>query len=126
MATKLQATIVATTTTEVTIAPKVRLKLLSELKAYQRLKQSADEIEAQMKAHKETIDSIRHETGHESIAIDGFKTTLVAPVRSKLDKKLFVRLGGKLDLLEKATTKTPGTSYTKITCPGQTERFEEE
>ena len=61
------------------------------------------------------------ESGEQSLAIDGFKSTMVFPNRSKLDKKKFVALGGSLELLEKATVSTPGKPYVKVSLPGEKE-----
>ena len=71
------------------------------------------------------VAEIHAELEESSVEIEGFKSTLVAPMKSMFDKKKFVRLGGRLDLIEAATSKVPGKIYVRITPPGATAETEE-
>ncbi len=126
--TALQAKIEATTTqtVEIKLKPSLKRKLLNELQAYAALHAQLKAIEAQMAAHKATLEECVIESGEQSIELEGFKTTLVFPVRSKLDKKLFVQQGGTLAQLENATVSTPSKHYLLVTVPGQKERVYDE
>ena len=71
------------------------------------------------------VADIQTELEESSIELDGFKSTLVAPMKSVFDKKTFVRIGGRLDLIEAATSKVPGKIYVRITPPGAADTSEE-
>lgn len=116
---KLAQTVTATTTQEITLAPQVRRKLLNEFRLYAELKSQAKALELAMDKHKAAIAAIRNETGEMSLALDGFKTTLVAGERKKFDPKKFVLLGGDLDVYNGAVKKTPIAPFEKITTPGE-------
>ena len=115
-----------TQTVEVKLKPSLKRKLLNELTAYHALHTQLKAIEAQMAAHKVTLEACVIESGEQSLELEGFKTTLVFPVRSKLDKRLFVQQGGTLAQLENATVATPAKHYLLITVPGAQERIYEE
>lgn len=115
----LTATVTATTTHQIQLKPTVRRKLLTELKAYAGLKVQRDAIDAAMKNHRGTVEGLLSETGESSLSLDGFKTTLVAPVQKKLDRKKFIQLGGDIEILNAAHVETSGTPYVKITVPGK-------
>ena len=121
LTTTTTTTPIATTTqtTEVKLKPVLRRKLLTELKVYGELKSQLNALEAAMKKHRTSIEACMVESGEQSLAIDGYKSTMVFPSRSKLDKKKFVALGGSLELLEQATISTPGKPYVKVTLPGE-------
>lgn len=119
-------TIVATTTTEITISPQIKRRLLKELKLYAELGAQEKALKQAKKKHAKEIENIQVELEAPSLLVDGFKVTLVAPEKSKLDKKLFVQLGGDLKILEKATKKIPGTSYVRVTAPGEKDEYDDE
>ncbi len=120
----MRQTVQATTTqtTVVQIAPKVRKKLLTELRAYAGLKAQRDAIDAAMNAHKAAIGTLRESTGEESLAIDGFKVVRVAAVRKVLNHKKLVELGCAMAWIEEATENKLNKPYEKVTCPGEKER----
>lgn len=111
----------ATTTKEITLKPQVRRKLLTELHAYQELKQQYKALEFALDAHKATIERLREETGEQSIALEGFKVTQVTQIRSTLDKKLLLEQGVTMGQIENATITKSGRPYTKVTTPGEKE-----
>lgn len=113
--------ITATTTTQVTIKPALKRKLMTELVAYAQLAGKRKAIDEQMEKHSTAVEAIQVELGESKLEVDGYKATLVAPVRKVLDKQRFVALGGRLDLLDKATLDTPSKAYVKITAPGAKE-----
>ena len=111
-------TATVTTTRELVLKPTVRRKLLTELKTYQELKGQLDAIKSAMDKHKGVIGKLREETGEQSIKIDGFSVTLVAPVRSTLDKQKLIAQGVTMAQIEAATIVKPGAAYEKISLPG--------
>lgn len=117
----VKQTVIATTTQEIRLAPKVRQRLLMELRVYKELKAQRDAIDSAMEKHKGVIGAIRDDTGEMSLSIEGFKTTLVAGSRKKFDPKKFVTLGGDLDTYNAAVTEKLNKPYEKITCPGDKE-----
>lgn len=110
--------LLATTTHEVVLKPAVRRQLLKELRLWAELHAQEKAIKLAKSKHAHAVESMQTELGESSIDLEGFKSTIVAPMRSSLDKKKFVALGGKLEILEKATVQVPGKSYLKITAPG--------
>ena len=97
-----------------------------QLRNYQDLATKRTEIETYMANCRAEIAEIQTELEESSVEIEGFKSTLVAPMKSVFDKKKFVRLGGRLDLIEAATSKVPGKIYVRITPPGATAETAEE
>ena len=86
-------TITASTTHEIVLAPALRRKLLVKLKTYQELRGQLKVIEAAMDKQKAEIGAIRDETGEQSIELEGFKVTLVAPTRKVFNPKRFIAEG---------------------------------
>jgi hypothetical protein len=114
------ATTVATTThEEVQIRPVLRTKLKKRLLVYAELRTQIKALEAALDKEKGEIGKIREEVGATSLSLDGFKVTQVTNTRSTLDKKKLIAMGVTTDMLEEATTHTPGRPYEKITCPGE-------
>lgn len=107
------------TTHEVKLAPKLAAKLRLRLRAYAALKNQFDALKAAMEKAKGEIDGLRDETGEQSLSIDGYHVTLVAPIRKKFDPKRFVQLGGELEIYNQAQISVPGRPYTKVSCPGE-------
>lgn len=104
-------------TTEVTIEPALRVKLVKELRAYAKQKDLKDAAEAAMDKLKVRIADLRDETGETSVSVDGYSVTLVAPLKSTFNKKLFVSNGGDLDIYNQSFEDKPVKAYTKITVP---------
>lgn len=106
------------TTKEVKLEPKLRRKLLTEFRTYQSLKQTLDATQAAMDKHKAVIAELRDATGEMSLEIEGFKTTMVAPIRKVFDPKEFVANGGDLQIYNNSMKDVPSKPYEKITLPG--------
>lgn len=114
----LRTTVEATTTHEIKLAPAIKRKLLTELKAYEALKLQIKALEHAADKRKATIGKLRDETGEQSLSIDGFTTTLVSGVRESLDKQKLIAQGVTTAQIEAATVLKPIECYEKITLPG--------
>jgi hypothetical protein len=110
-------TLEATTTTTVQIKPALLKKLRQELRTFAELRTQLKALEHAVEKHKNLIADIREETGEQSITIDGFSVTLVAPIRKVFDAKKFVALGGNLETYNKANIDTPSKAYCKVSVP---------
>ena len=121
----LAATVTATTSHELQLSPAIRRRLMTQLRSYQELAAKRTAIEAEMAFCRAAVAEIQTELEESSIELEGFKSTLVAPMKSMFDKKKFVRIGGRLDLIEAATSKVPGKVYVRITPPGAPGETEE-
>lgn len=113
--------VTATTTHEVKLAPALRKKLLTSLRTYAGLKSQIEVLESALKKQKGLIGALREETGEQSLALEGFKVTLVANIRKKFNPKKFVQLGGDLALYNEAHEDVPVRAFEKITLPGASE-----
>ena len=113
-------TATVTTTKDIVLKPALRRKLMTELRAYAAIKDQIAILEHAKDKHKAVIGALRDDTGEQSIALEGFKVTLVAPVRSVLNKQKLIALGCAAAWLEEATEQKPGRAYNKITLPGET------
>lgn len=116
---RLSASVTSTTTTVVKLSPTVKKKLLTALKTYGGLKVQRDAADHAMKGHRGTVEELLEEAEQTSLDIEGYKATIIAPVKTRLDPKKLIALGVSADIIEKATISTPGTPYVKITTPGQ-------
>ena len=121
----LATTITATTSHELQLSPAIRRRLMTQLRSYQELATKHAAIEKDMAICREKVSEIQTELDESSIEIEGFHSTVVAPMKSVFDKKVYVRLGGRLDLIEAATSKVPGKVYVRITPPGVADASEE-
>ncbi len=111
-------TATATTTHELQLKPAVKKRLLTELRAYADLAAQRKAIDEKMAGCRGVVEEIQIELEESSIELEGFKSTLVAPIRKVFDRKKFVRLGGDLAIYESAQVSAPGKAYVKITAPG--------
>jgi hypothetical protein len=120
---KLQASVTTTTTHAVKLSPAVKRELLTKLKTYASLKTQRDAIDHAMKGHRTGVEEIMEKVGEASLSVEGFKTTIIAPVRKgKFNPKKAVALGIPMEKILKAMDPDePGTSYVKITVPGSAE-----
>ena len=121
----LATTVTATTSHELQLSPAIRRRLVMQLREYQELAVQRTRIDEAMTNCRTVVAEIQTELEESSVEIEGFKSTLVAPMKSVFDKKKFVRLGGRLDLIEAATSKVPGRVYVRITPPGAADTSEE-
>ena len=93
--------------------------MLTKLRSYQALHAHKKMIEADMDKLKAEVGDIRNTTGEQSLELEGFKVTLVAPTRKKFNAKTFVKLGGDIDIYNQANEETLVTPYEKISLPGK-------
>lgn len=107
-----------TTSKEIKLKPSIRTRLMKELRVYAELKGQLDALKLAMDKHKGVIGQLRDETGEQSIKIEGFTVSLVAPMRSVLNHKKLISLGCAATWIEEATETKPSKSYEKISCPG--------
>ena len=121
----LATTVTATTSHELQLSPAIRRRLVTQLRSYQELLTRRTSLEMEMASCRAAVAEIQTELEESSIELEGFKSTLVAPMKSVFDKKTFVRIGGRLDLIEAATSKVPGKVYVRITPPGAADTSEE-
>lgn len=116
---KIEQTATVTTTEEVRLAPKLRQKLMTELRTYESLTGQIKVLEAARNKHKAAVDAIRDEIGEQSIKLAGYTVTLCAPTRKKFNEKRFVSSGGDLKLYQNAFDEVPVKAYTRISLPGE-------
>lgn len=114
----LTTSVTATTAHQLVLKPTLKKKLLLALRTYVELGAQKKAIELARSKQSKIVEDIQVELGESSLDIEGFKSTIVAPIRKVLDQKQFVALGGNLDILDAAMIPTPGKSYMKITPPG--------
>ena len=88
------------------------------MQTYTELALTKKAIKVAQAKQTKIVEDIQVELGETSIDIDGYKSTIVAPIRHILDRKQYVALGGDLELLDKAMIESPGKSYLRITPPG--------
>jgi transposase len=110
--------VTATVTKEVTLAPALKTRYLQALKSYAKLKTQREALDFAMKQHREQVEAVLAESGETSLALEGYKTTLIAPVRKQLDQKKLLALGVSMDIIQAATVEVATTPYIKITVPG--------
>jgi len=88
----------------------VKLNRLKELQAI------ADAAQEKADKAKKVVDGYFEQAGVNSVNIEGLATvTEVRGVSSKLDKQLFVKNGGSLQMLEDSTVTTPKKPYVLVT-----------
>ena len=114
---KLAAAATVSTTKEVRLEPKLRQKLLKELNVYAYLHTQLKSIQHAMDKHKAVIGELRAETDEQSVSLEGFTITLVAPIRHIFDAKTFVSNGGDLAIYNQSFIDVPSKSYEKISLP---------
>lgn len=110
--------VTATSTTELKLKPQVKRKLLTELKAYAELKAQRDALDHAMRSRRENVETMLYDTGETSLTIDGYKATVVAGVKKKLNQKKLIAQGVTQAQIEAATEETLNKPYVKITAPG--------
>ena len=123
---KLTQTATVSTTEEVHLDPRVRTRLVTKLKAYAEKHAQLKALEAEMDTINAEVEDIRSDIGEQSVKLEGFTVTLVAPTYRKFSAKKFVAAGGDLALYNAAIEEKPKRAYTKISVPGQREHSYEE
>ncbi len=115
---KPSLTATATVTKTVALSTELKRHYLTVLEHYADLKAQRDTLDREMKSLKESVETILADTGEESLAIDGYKSVMVAPVRKVLDPKRLITLGVDPGVIAQATVEVATTPYLKITVPG--------
>jgi hypothetical protein len=106
----------ATAKTTVDIEPALKKTLIAKLARLKTLQDAADAAQATADKAKKVVDGYFEQVGANSINIDGHATiTEVRGTSSKLDKVLFVKNGGSLQVLEDSTVTTPKKPYVLVT-----------
>lgn len=109
--------VTTTATTTVKLAPKLKLKLLTKFREYQDKKVKLDAAQARMDALKVEIADLREDTGETSLDLEGFKTSLISPIREVFDEKKFIADGGDITIYKGAMKNVPSKPYEKISLP---------
>lgn len=116
--------VIATTKTELDLKIQTKTRLVKELKAYAALSEQMKSLKEAMRVHSASVEDILIEVGESSVGVDGYKATLVSPVKRKLEVKKLIALGVSQDVITRATSEKPGKSYVRITAPGAAEEGE--
>jgi len=115
---RIMPSVTTTVTQEVELEPVMRRQLLIELRAFAAIKEQLVRLQHQSDAHKAAIGALRDETGAQTLSVEGFTISLVAPIRKVFNKKKFVLVGGDLALYEQAMDNVSSRAYDRISCPG--------
>lgn len=102
------------TETVVDVDEEVTQKLATSLSLYHELKAQRDVIDEAMAIETKAMMAEMELIGVDKLHIEGTPCTIVRGKSSKLDKLLFVKLGGSLKTLEDATTSKPKKPYLRI------------
>lgn len=124
---KLEQVATVSSTQEVVLEPKLRKRLQLKLQEYARLSAEKKELKAKIDALTTELGALRDETGEMSVKLEGYGTiTLVGGDYQKFNKKLFVKLGGDLQVYEEAREWKPKKSFNKVTIPGDKDDEEDD
>lgn len=124
-----RVTATVTTTQQVTIAPKVQRKLLTELHGYQTVAAELKALTESKAGHSAAVLALSDEVDGEKFQLEGFKVAVVKGARDRrLDKDALVKrlvrdgkysLKAATALIEDCTTDKPKKDFVKITVPGE-------
>lgn len=128
-------TTTVTTRTEVTIAPKVRKKLLTELHGYATVSSEMKALKESKEGHSAAVLALATEgVDGDKFELDGFKVAVVKGARDRrLDKDALIKRlvkDGKYSvnaaqaLIEDCTSDKPKVDFVKITVKGDKETDE--
>lgn len=114
-----KVSVTATVKTQATLTPKLKTELLTTVKAYGAQKLIRDAADEKMKKARTRTEEIMETAGETALEVEGYKTTLVAPVRRTLSVERLLKKGVSIDVINACYEETPGTPYVKIHVPGQ-------
>jgi hypothetical protein len=125
-----RATTTVTTTQEVTIAPKVQRKLLTELHGYNAIVSEWKALKEGKEGHSAKVLELSLEgVDGEKYELEGFKVAVVKGAKnrklntSKLIKRMVkdgtYSMKAAQALLEDCTDESPKKDHVRITCPGE-------
>lgn len=110
--------VTTTVVEQVKLSPKLKRELQTTLKDYAGHHTNAKLYEGKAKACRGRVEEIMEEAGETALEVDGFKATLIAPVRKTLNIKKLIAKGVSMDIIDACYDETPGTAYVKVTVPG--------
>ena len=105
-------------TQEVKLEPKLKARLLREMKDYAIIEAHYEVLGAALAKSKEKAASMLQEAGVKKVKIDGHTAFTVEGTYSFLDKTKLIALGVTTEMLEEATVTRPKSPYTRIIHPG--------
>lgn len=119
-----------TTTQEVTIAPKVQRKLLTELHGYNAVASEMKALKGSKEGHSASVLQLSLEgVDGDKYELEGFKVAVVKGAKnrrlntSKLIKRMVkdgtYSMKAAQALIEDCTDETPKKDHVRITCPGE-------
>lgn len=111
--------VTATVTQQVKLTPKLKRELKTQCQEYAALHVTEKTAKAAKKVINGRVEEIMEIAGETMLEVDGFKTTLVAPVKRSLNIKKLIAKGVSIDTINDCYDETPGTAYVKISAPGQ-------
>lgn len=114
---KLSAAPKAVATQEVKLEPKLKAKLLKEMKTYAMLEAQYEVLGAALAKSKDKAADLLSEAGVKKVKIDGHTAFTVEGTYSFLDKTKLIALGVTTEMLEEATVTRPKSPYTRIIHP---------
>ena len=106
---RLKAT--TTVTTAPVLSPELQARVAALVSTYKELKDDLSLLEEQAADEAAKIKAIFDEHGIVKTEIDGVNISIVSGSTPVFDKLEFVRLGGSLDLIDRATTSKPKKAY---------------
>lgn len=120
------AKVTTTQTTEVKLTPALKTKLKAKLKIFTANKAQIQAYEHANRKIREEVEKLFVDAGEfgalqEGVKIDDCSLKHISPIKTRLDPKKLVAQGVTTAQIEAATTTTPGTSYMRITVPGDKE-----
>jgi hypothetical protein len=119
---KLTQTTEPTLSVATTLEPRIKTALQAKLRMYASRLAVKKVIEAELAELTAEMAALRDEAGEMSISLPGYgTTTLVASTYRKFNPRLFVSLGGELEIYNQAVEELPRKAFEKITLPGQKE-----
>jgi len=112
--------------TTVEVAPELQKKLRKELHLYKAKSEQRKKIQSDIDELKERLEGILADVGEEKLKFEGFTVGIQGGTRKVLDKKKFVRLGGDIEVLNKAYVDKPVAAHIKVFAPGDKEERDDD
>lgn len=114
--------ITVTTQEDIKLSPKLRKKLLTELKDIAILQAQIKEYKKALEGSVATVEEIRDEIGAKKFALEGFKIARVEGTQTYFDQQMCLDEGWlSATQIEEATKTKPKKPYTKISAPNSSD-----
>lgn len=110
--------VTTTVTQQAKLTPALKKELLTKMQEHAKLHVVEKNAKAGKKKIAGRVEEIMEVAGETMLEVNGFKSTLIAPVKKSLNIKKLIAKGVSLDLINSCYDETPGTAYVKITAPG--------